>query len=103
MVWFVGFVAMVGLEYLLIAFRDKLNFWQLVRRHPDLAMKLLAIEAIDVNCIIDAEAPTTRFKGPFRVTTSDGVTHEVYIRSNGMHATQARVARSLYEAERRLS
>jgi hypothetical protein len=91
----VGFIAIVGLGYLLIPFRYELKFWQLVRRHPDLAMKLFAIEAIDITCIIDAEPPTTRYKGPFQVTTCDGVTHEVYIRSNGIRATQARMARSL--------
>ncbi len=95
MEWIVGFIAIVGLGYLLIPFRCELKFWQLVRRHPDLAMKLFAIEAMDVTCTIDAEPPTTRYKGPFHVTTCDGVTHEVYIRSNGIRATQARMARSL--------
>ena len=82
-------------RYLLIPFRYELKFWQLVRRYPDLAMKLFAIETIDITCIIDAEPPSTRYKGPFHVTTCDGVTHEVYIRSNGIRATQARMARSL--------
>jgi hypothetical protein len=100
MEWIVGFVAIVPLSYLFITFQRKPEFWWLVRRHPDLAMKLFAIETIDVECIIDAEAPITRYKGPFLVTTSDRVTHEVYIRSNGMHMTQARVARSLYAASR---
>jgi hypothetical protein len=104
MEWVVGFATIVGLGYLLlISFRGKPKFWRLVRRHPDLAMRLFAIEAIDVTCIIDAEAPTPRYNGPFCVTTGDGVTHEVYIRSNGMRVTQARVARSLYAAEGRLS
>ena len=100
MEWIVGLVAIVALSYLLTTFRREPEFWRLVLRHPDLAMKLFAIEAIDVNCIIDAKAPIARYKGPFHVTTSDGVTHEVYIRSNGMHMTQARVAQSLYAADR---
>jgi hypothetical protein len=62
---------------------------------PYLAMRLFTIETVDEDCVIDTKAPTTGYNGPFHVTTTDGATHEVYIRSNGMHLTQARVARPL--------
>jgi hypothetical protein len=101
--WQIAGLLVAGLvAWLVIAyFMGKPKFWQLVGRHPDLALELFAIES---GCIVDNVPPQSHkanYTGPFRVYAADGSTHRIYILYDDIDAIQARVAQALYAAEGR--
>lgn len=103
--WQIGLLVVLGLIVWQTAayFLGNPRFWRLVGRHPDLALKLFAIER---GCILDGRplvGSEESYVGPFRWVTSDGTKHLLYIKADEIDGIQARVAQVLKAADRRLS
>lgn len=72
-----------------------LGFWNLARRNPDLTLEMFKQEK---GCLVDRQpeqADRKRYTGPFRLMTSDGVSHVVYLPASGIDAIQERISRLL--------
>ena len=72
-----------------------LGFWNLVRRNPDLAIEMFRQED---GCYVDRQPEQTerkRYTGPFRLMTSDGASHLIYMPADEVDAIQNRIGQLL--------
>jgi hypothetical protein len=92
--WILFAVGAVIVWFTITYFMGNLKFWRLVKDYPDEAYGLFLLSG----CLVDEKPHSgtrSKYTGPFRFLTSNGMTHVVYIPAEQIDAIQKRITEAI--------